>query len=208
MTDKQTSGMRLIRKKRKKNIIHEIYLYDHTLVKRFIKTAPLPDIRKPWLVEHMALRRLSGLPVPETYGFSVKKINSATEVVYAREYLEGNPVAMFVPEDMDVMAKMIAQVHLRGVITRDPSVENFIRTPDGRILFIDFGRSLLFNPKNPLIIDYMGKELARIRHHAFADNDLLFNRFREKYFENLSWGSARRFMMEKISYKWYRFLMT
>ena len=208
MTDEKTSAMRLIRRKKKKNIIHEIYLYDHTLVKRFVKTAPLPDVRKPWQVEHTALRRLSGLPVPATYGFSVKRMNGATEIVYAREYLDGSQVTTFGLEDMDAMAKMTAQVHLRGVITRDPSVENFIRTPDGKILFIDFGRSIILNPKNPLIIDYMGKELARIRHHAFADNDLLFNRFREKYFENLSWGSARRFMMEKISYKWYRFLMT
>ena len=34
----------------------------------------------------------------------------------------------------------------------------------------------------------MGKELARIRHHAFADNDLLFNRFAKNIFENLSLG--------------------
>lgn len=208
MTDKQTSGMRLIRKKKKKNIIRELYLYEHTLIKRFVKTAPLPDMRKPWQVEHAALRRLSGLPVPATYGFSVKKIKGATEIVYAREYLDGNPVTLFMPEDMDVMAKMMALVHQRGVITRDPSVENFIRTPDGTIIFIDFGRSLILNSKNPMIIDYMGKELARIWHHAFAGEDQLFNRFRKQYFKSLSCTRANRFLMEKISFKWYRFLMT
>ena len=208
MTYKQTSGMRLIRKKKKKNIIHEIYLYDHTLVKRFIKTAPLPDMRKPWQVEHTALLRLSGLPVPKTYGFSVKKIKGATEIVYAREYLDGNPVALFEPEDMDAMAKMTAQIHLRGVITRDPSVENFIRTADGKIIFIDFGRSLILNPKNPLVLDYMGKELARIWYHAFAGDDQLYNRFRDQYFRSLSCARTRRFLMEKISFKWYQFLMT
>ncbi len=207
MADTQTSGMRLIRKKKKKNILHEIYLYDHTLVKRFIKTAPFPDMRKPWQVEHTALRRLSGLPVPATYGFSVKKIKGATEIVYAREYLDGNPVGMFVPEDMDVMAKMTAQIHLRGVITRDPSVDNFIRTPDGTILFIDFGRSVILNPENPLIIDYMGKELARIWYHAFAGDDQLYKRFRDQYFESLPCTRPSRFLMEKISFKWYQFLM-
>ncbi len=40
-------------------------------------------------------------------------------------------------------------IHQRGVITRDPSLENFIRTADGKILFIDFGRAVILNPKNP-----------------------------------------------------------
>ncbi len=78
MTDPYSGSIQLIRKKRKKNLIHEIYRYDHTLVKRFIKIAPLPDMRRPWQMEDAALRRLEGLGVPETYGFSIKKKNKKT----------------------------------------------------------------------------------------------------------------------------------
>lgn len=208
MTDPYSGSIQLIRKKRKKNLIHEIYRYDHTLVKRFIKIAPLPDMRRPWQMEDAALRRLEGLGVPETYGFSIKKKNKKTEILYARQYLDGSPIAGFGPEDMDSMAKMIAEIHLRGVITRDPSLENFIRTPEGKVVFIDFGRSLLFHPKNPLILDYMGKELARIWFHAFAGNELLFARFRKAYFDRMALGRMQRFAMEKVSFKWYQFLMT
>lgn len=198
MTDKQNKELYLIRKKKKKNIIHEIYLYDKTLVKRFIKTAALPDTRKVWMMEDNALRRLEGLAVPKTYGFIKKKCNNATEIIYAREYLEGTPVKSFSDEDVVPLAKMMVQVHQRGVITRDPSLENFIKTADGKILFIDFGRSIILNPKNPLLIDYQGKELARLRCHAFAGDDELFNRFQEKYFEYLPNGAASRFLIKKI----------
>jgi len=204
MPDNQKKEMFLIRRKKKKNIIHEIYLYDQTLVKRFIKTAAWPDMRQVWKMEDNALRHLNGLPVPKTYGFVEKKCNGAIEIIYARQYLEGNPLESFGAEDIEPLAWLMAEIHKRGVITRDPSLENFIKTAGGKILFIDFGRSIILNPKNPLVIDYQGKELARIWCHAFAGNDALYTRFHDKYFELLSCSPARRFLMEKISYKWYR----
>ncbi len=207
MTNKQDKELHLIRRKKKKNIIHEIYLYDQTLVKRFIKTAPLPDIRKVWMMEDTALRRLEGLPVPMTHGYEEKQLNGAKEIIYAREYLEGKPIESFSDEDMEPMARMMVRIHQRGVVTRDPSLENFIKTADGKIRFIDFGRSIILNPKNPMIIDYQGKELARIWCHAFAGNDALYTRFHDKYFELLSCSSARRFLMEKISFQWYKLIM-
>jgi tRNA A-37 threonylcarbamoyl transferase component Bud32 len=207
MSDNLAKEIFLIRRKKKRNIIHEIYLYDQILIKRFIKTAAWPDMRQVWMIEDNALRRLKGLQVPKTYGFVEKKYNGAKEIIYAREYLDGKPVEQFEIDDMDSMARLMVQIHHRGVVTRDPSRENFIKTADGKILFIDFGRSIILNPKNPLIVDYQGKELARIRHHALAGNDVLYTRFRDKYFESLSCSPARRFLMEKISFRWYQFLM-
>jgi len=207
MPENQDKKIFLIKRKKKKNIIHEIYLYDQTLVKRFIKIALWPDMRQVWMIEDKALRRLEGLRVPRSYGFVKKKYNGRTEIIFAREYLDGKPIKQFELKDMDSMAKMMAQIHQRGVITRDPSLENFIKTADGKILFIDFGRSIILNPKNPVIIDYMGKELARLWCHAFAGNDELYTRFHEKYFEILSCSPARRFLMEKISFRRYQFFM-
>jgi serine/threonine protein kinase len=102
------------------------------------------------------------------------------------------------------LARLMVQIHQRGVITRDPSPENFIKTVDGKILFIDFGRSVILNPKNPAIIDYLGKELARIHCHAFAGDDQLYNRFHEWYFELYPHNTIRRYLMERIGSKWYQ----
>lgn len=204
MAEIQDKEIHLIRRKKKKNIIHEIYLYDQALVKRFIKTAPRPDTRKVWKMEDMALRRLEGLNVPKTHGFVERNCNGATEIIYAREYLEGKPVESFVEKDIEPLARMMAQIHQRGVITRDPSLENFIRTPDGKILFIDFGRSVILNLKNPAIIAYLGKELARMHCHAFAGDDQLYNLYHEKYFELFPHNTVRRYLVERIASKWYQ----
>lgn len=45
MTDFRFRDIVLVRRKKKKNIISEIYHCDGTLVKRFIKTTPRPDTR-------------------------------------------------------------------------------------------------------------------------------------------------------------------
>lgn len=204
MAEIQDKEIHLITRKKKKNIIHEIYLYDQTLVKRFIKTAPRPDTRKVWKMEDTALRRLEGLNVPKTYGFVEKNCNGATEIIYAREYLEGKPVESFAEADIEPLARLMVKIHQRGVITRDPSLDNFVRTPGGKILFIDFGRSVILNPKNPAIIDYLGKELARIHCHAFAGDDQLYSRYHKAYFELFPHSKARRFLMERIGAKWYQ----
>lgn len=203
MIDHPDNDIHLIRRKKKKNIIHEIYRYDHTLIKRFIKIAPFPDIREVWKSEDTALRRLSGLAMPKTFGFSVNRLNNgATEIIFVREFIDGKSVTAFAPEDMEPLAKMMAKIHGRGVITRDPSLENFIRTPEGDVLFIDFGRSILLNPKNPVMIDYLGKELARLHCHALSGNNTLYERFCNFYFDALPGGSVRRDLVDWSSRLW------
>jgi len=172
-------------------------------VKRFIKTAPWPDTREVWRIEDTALRRLTGLTVPKTFGFSEKRINGALEIIYAREFIDGAAIEQFEMIDMEPLARMLARIHRRGVVTRDPSLENFIRTPDGEIVFIDFGRSAVFNPKNPVLMDYQAKELARVRCHAFAGDDSLYAPFHDLYFSFFSCGKVRRRLMELIADRWF-----
>ena len=195
--------MQLIRRRKKKNILHEIYRHDQTLVKRFVKIAPFPDMREVWKMEDIALRRLAGIGLPHSFGFTVKRWKGATEILYAREFIEGTPVSTFTMADMAPLAGMMAEIHGRGVITRDPSRENFIRTPEGRILFIDFGRSVLMNPKNPAIIPCLGKELARLRCHAFAGDERLYRRFHDIYFGLLPGSRLRHELIDRGSRLWY-----
>jgi hypothetical protein len=53
-----TTDLKLIKKRKKKNIIREIYLGDYVVVKRFIKTSIFPDMRRIWRYEDQSLRRL------------------------------------------------------------------------------------------------------------------------------------------------------
>lgn len=201
------NNIRLIRRKKKKNIIHEIYRYDQTLIKRFIKTAPFPDTRKVWKLEDTALRKLTELPVPVTYGFIEKKFNGAREIIYAREFIEGTPVKEFTYEDITSMAEIMAQIHKNGVFTRDPLPDNFIKTHIGKILFVDFGRSVLLNPKNPATMYYLGKELARIRLYALFGNDVLYEKFLDVYFDAFQTGPIKRKVVEHVSSLWYKRLL-
>lgn len=194
----------LIRKKKKKNIVWEIYRYGDMLVKRFIRTAPWPDRRRVWWIEDTALRRLAGLNTPKTYGFVERRRNGALEITYAREFVEGAFINGFASADMGFLARMMARIHQRGVITRDPSLENFIKTPEGTIVFLDFGRSAIFNPKNPVIIDYQAKELARVYCHALKGDMDLFGRFHEMYFQYFPCGRPRRLLMDRITEGWMR----
>ncbi|RJP84171.1 MAG: hypothetical protein C4518_19910 [Desulfobacteraceae bacterium] len=203
MSDHRYQDIDLIRRKKKKNIISEIYRHDGRLVKRFIKTAPRPDTREVWRIEDTALRRLMGLNVPKTYGFTKSQLNGALEIIYVREFIDGNPIEQFEISDMEPLARMMAQIHGRGVVSRDPSLENFIRTSDGEIVLIDFGRSAILNPKNPLLMGYQAKELARVRLHALQEDEALYRLFHEKYFTFFPHDAARRVLVERIGEIWF-----
>jgi serine/threonine protein kinase len=199
-----TTDLKLIKKRKKKNIIREIYLGDYVVVKRFIKTSIFPDMRRIWRYEDQSLRRLSGLTVPKTYGYRKRKIKEGKEIIYVREFLEGKPIERFYLEDMEPLAKLMVQIHKRGVITRDPIIENFIRTSDRNVLFIDFGRSLLVNPKNPMRLAYIGKELSRLMCHSFFEDGKLHNRFQEMYFTYMQPNRLQRLIIERVYSFWRR----
>lgn len=199
-----TTDLTLIKRKKKKNIIREIYLGNHVVIKRFIKTHPFPDIRPVWRYEDQALRRLSGLPLPKTYGYMKQNMKGAKEIIYAREFLEGKQVEKFHLEDMEPLARLMAQIHKRGVITRDPTLENFIRIPGEKISCIDFGRSLLVNPKNPVWLTYIGKELSRLMCHSFLEDRALNNRFQAIYFSYIQCNRLQRFIVDRAYIFWLR----
>ena len=202
--DFHDEGMHPIQKKVNGKVVREVYLYEQTLIKRFIQKSIFSDVRQVWKMEDRALRRLGGLPVPATYGYTVTKHKGMVEIIYSREYLQGHPIDIFTLADMALLGKRMAQIHKWGVITRDPAPNNFIKTADGDILFIDFGRSALISPKNPGRAYYLGKELARVRYHALSGDILLYKHFKKAYFAALRAGSVQRWLINRISDPWYR----
>jgi serine/threonine protein kinase len=204
MSSNKPIAPRLLRRKKKKNIIREVYFYDGMIVKRFVKLAALPDTRRVWALEHEALKRLEGLPIPKTYGFVEKKISGAKEIIYAREFVDGAPVEKFQTEDIRPLAWIMARIHRRGVITRDPHLENFIRIGDGKILFLDFGRAVVLHPRNPILPLLIGKELARILVHAGLKHEGLQEIFLDQYFYFFQPSPLARCLILKTCFLWHR----
>jgi hypothetical protein len=204
MEEKKNTQPRLLWRKKKKNIIREIYVYNRMIVKRFVKLAALPDVRRVWKMEHRALERLDGLPTPKSYGFVEKKNNGVKEIIYVREFVDGAPIEKFQPEDIRPLAWIMARIHRRGVITRDPHLENFIRAEDGKIIFFDFGRAVVLHRKNPILALLIGKELARILVHAGLNGSGLQDQFLDLYFYFFQPSPAARLMMLKICFLWLR----
>ncbi|MCU0598948.1 MAG: hypothetical protein MUE70_06790 [Desulfobacterales bacterium] len=204
MEEKKDTELRLLFRKKKKNIIREVYLYDGMIVKRFVKLAALPDTRRIWALEHMALERLNGLPTPKSFGFIEKKISGAREILFAREYVDGVSIDMFQPEDIRPLAWIMARIHRRGVVTRDPHLGNFIRTGDGKILFFDFGRAVVLHRKNPILAVLIGKELARILVHAGLNDKSMQWKFLDYYFYFYQPSKISRRLMEKTCSMWHR----
>jgi tRNA A-37 threonylcarbamoyl transferase component Bud32 len=200
----EDARMDLIQKKTKGNITREVYRYDQILIKRFLKTRLFPDMRPVWKWEDRALQRLAGLAVPVTYGFRKQRLKRVSEIIYAREYVQGRPLRAFTLKDMVPLGKIMAQIHQRGVITRDPAPDNYIKTPNGDILCIDFGRAALLSSRNPVLWHYLGKEMARLRYHALSGDRELFRRFQEAYFETLPAGPVHRWLIDRVSSLWYR----
>ncbi len=204
MEEDNQTALQLLCRKKKKNIIREIYFYDGMIVKRFVKLAALPDTRRVWAMEHAALKRLEGLPAPKTYGFVEKKINGIKEIIYAREFLNGAPIEKFRQEDIRPLAWIMARIHRQGVLTRDPHLENFIRADDGKIIFFDFGRAVVVHRKQPILPLLIGKELARILVHTGLNATGFQDIFLDHYINFFNPSPLARRLMLKVCFLWLR----
>ena len=112
--------------------LREVYLEPGGVVaKRFVHHRGRRDWRRVWQREHAALERLSGLPVPRSLGYGMHNGGEGREIILRKEYLAGEPVAAVGEREAVDMARLLAAIHERGVVTGDPSRENFLRRPDG-----------------------------------------------------------------------------
>lgn len=148
------------------NTVREVFLAPGGFViKRYSHHPGRKDYRKVWKREHTALRRLSGLPVPDSLGYiTVSHGHGVTSVLHLRTYMQGAPMSWRSDKDLQDLAELIAAFHDQGVVTLDPQQENFIRTQDPAqpVGFIDFGRARIFRPMSLLMLINVGKELSRL----------------------------------------------
>jgi tRNA A-37 threonylcarbamoyl transferase component Bud32 len=143
--------------------LREVYLEDgREIVKRFVHHKGRRDWRRVWQREDCALRRLEGLPVPKTHGYCKNRSAEGPEYILRKQYIAGTPLTTLTTQEAQDMGTLLARIHERGVVTGDPSHENFLRAIDGELYFIDFGRARTWRMRTPLFYLYAGKDLARL----------------------------------------------
>lgn len=183
----------LLRKRRAKETLRSVFRVDGRYVaKKFEIPLETRRYRRPWLAEDACLRRLAGDGAPRSLGW-FEEIEGDQRVVWlVKEYVAGEPVSAFAPADLPAVAQLLARVHGRGIVTDDANVGNFLRTLDGQMAFLDFGRARLLRGAGLWLDLHVGRELAKLRREGFRWNDDLWRAFLPLYFAALDASPRRR----------------
>lgn len=183
----------LLQKRMVKNMQRSVFRVDGCYV---VKKYELPLIvrlhRRPWTIEDACLRRLDGDDAPRSFGW-LEQIEANRRVVWLlKEYIAGYPVSGFVLSDVPDIARLLARIHSRRIITDDAHPQNFIRSLDGRLMFTDFGRARLHACHGPCLFVRIGWELAKLRRQGFQWDPDLWAAFHPIYFRELGCSALSR----------------
>ncbi|NLB66008.1 MAG: hypothetical protein GX803_06025 [Lentisphaerae bacterium] len=183
----------LLRRRQARETLRSVYrANDRFIVKQFETHASLPRYRRPWLIEDSALRRLNGRGAPRTFGWHEQTTPELHTVWLIKEFIDGEPVARFTPEDLPELAQLLAHIHGAGVMTDDNNISNFLRAADGRLIFLDFGSARLTRRERLCSARLIGRDLAKLRREGFNWNAKLFTAFLPLYFDALGASRPRR----------------
>ena len=183
----------LLRKRRAKETQRSVFRVDGRYVaKKFEIPLDVRRYRRPWLAEDACLRRLDGVGAPRSYGWFEETEADQRVVWLVKEFVAGEPVDTFAAADLPAVARLMARIHKRLIITDDASAGNFIRTLDGEMQFLDFGRAQLFRRPGLRLDLHVGWELAKLRREGFRWDDALWQAFLPLYGEALGGSRLRR----------------
>lgn len=160
------------------------------IAKRFYISGRISPFRRSWCREHRALEHLDDPRLPTSIGYVEDQADGRRVVTYVRDYVDATPAEPLEPEHMRETAALFAEFHRQRTVTDDALAQNFLRDPDGRLLFVDFGRSRQFRKGSPLF--YLG---VALEHTKFLRCALDWDRerwdlFRQAYFQVAPMGSA------------------
>ena len=173
----------LLRKRRAKETQRSVFRVDgHYVVKKFEIPLDVRRYRRPWLAEDACLRRLDGVGAPRSYGWFEETEADQRVVWLVKEFVAGDPVDTFAAADLPAVARLLAGVHAQAIITDDASAGNFLRTPDGQMEFLDFGRARPYRRAGLRLDAAIGWELAKLRREGFRWDDALWRAFLPLYF--------------------------
>ena len=190
---KESRHWELLRKRRAKETLRSIFRVDGRYVaKKFEIPLDVRRYRRPWLAEDACLRRLDGAGAPRTCGWFEETEADQRVVWLVKEFVAGDPLESFAAADLPAAARLLARIHDRLVITDDASAGNFIRTLDGEMQFLDFGRARLFRRTGLGFDLHVGWELAKLRREGFRRDDALWTAFVPLYFAARGGSRLRR----------------
>ena len=177
-----TPGRHLLHRRWVYRTLREVWVEDGRVVeKHFRQYSGRRDFRHLWKREHLALRRLEGLPVPRSLGWKRMRTPEGLDYVLRKTFLPGTPLVQATPRDAADMGQLLAAIHGRRVVNNDPSTANFIRQPDGQLACIDFGRSRTFWWASSFFYLYVGKELVRLYRTGLHEDPDLWQTFLASY---------------------------
>lgn len=183
----------LLRKRRAKETQRSVFRVDgHYVVKKFEIPLDVRSYRRPWLAEDACLRRLDGDGAPRSFGWLEETEADQRIVWLVKAFVAGNPVDTFAAADLPAAARLMARIHDQRIITDDASAGNFLRTLDGEMQFLDFGRARLFRRPGLWCDLHVGWELAKLRREGFRWNDELWQAFIPLYVEARGGSRLRR----------------
>ena len=183
----------LLRKRRAKETQRSVFRVDgHYVVKKFEIPLDMRSYRRPWLAEDACLRRLDGHGAPRSFGWFEETEADQRVVWLVKEFVAGEPVETFAAADLPAAARLLARIHERLLITDDASAGNFLRTPDGQMEFLDFGRARPYRRAGWRFDAAIGCELAKLRREGFRWDAALWRAFRPLYFAALGASRGRQ----------------
>jgi hypothetical protein len=172
-----------VRTRQREDALREVFVLDDAYVlKRFTWDEGRPPPRPLWQIEHAALARVKGLPLPQSIGYRARTEQGRRIVEYVRTYLPGTPVKRFGLDEARLAGDLLAHIHARRVVTDDALKGNFLRLPDGTLGFVDFGRARVYPRITPAMTTLVGRELAKVRRHCLEHDPERVAAFEAAYF--------------------------
>lgn len=184
----------LLRKRQAKKFHRSVFRVDgNYVVKKFEISIDVRFYPRPWQAEDACLRLLGGCGAPRSYGWFEEVENGHRVVWLVKEYVPGTSMEYFRNSDMPAIASLMAGIHKRRIFTDDASIGNIIRTLDGHMVFLDFGRAVRMGKYCQCLDARIGRELAKLRREGFRWDTALWNEFLPLYFNALGCSGGRRF---------------
>jgi serine/threonine protein kinase len=197
------SDFQLVKRRQRKETLREVYTDGAKYVyKRYIVSSYKILYPRPWISEAKALIRANGLPVPKYVSiYAGTNCHGKPEFILQRTFIPGHKIDPLNMLHTEEMARLLARLHQRGIITRDAAIDNFLLALDGTVCFIDFGsaKTLLY----PSYYD-IGSELAKFAHGTLFYNADLWQHFLRHYYMTRSVGAVSK-AMEQFFYRFCKY---
>ena len=184
-----TGNWTLLQTRHVREVHREVFLTgDGYVIKRYTHESRPPLIRRPWVQEHRALSRLKGKGAPLPVGYISETSAGRRQVILVRHFVAGAPVEVIDASALEEIAALMVRFHEAGVTTDDAHRHNFIRSANGNLVFLDFGRARIFSRRSPLLFAGVAVDLHRFYRATLKRNQDLWEKFLHAYFGRSAFG--------------------